>query len=796
MAFLTAHTDTGRRRALLIGTGTYRPGWPDIRRGVEEELRSVRRLFADDLAYEDPAQIRDPTRITLTDGVADWFAGIEWEPQDAAVVYYTGHAVIAGNALQLVTSDIALGEEHKALDAVDLARWIWGGTGGSCRHVLLILDTCHSGAAATQLLGAARSIQESIGGNERAGELYVITTARSVEDAGPGWFAERLESVTRKGKGAGPSEEWLRPDSLLSAINTVDAAMPLAARQHADITGRGEGEFRFFPNPRWDPHLHPSMDPAQRRRALQRIQSRALTTHWEPHARGVSIDTEPGWYFTGRGTLLRAMTSWLASSEADDCRLILGRPGSGKSAVLSWLAYMSDPRRRMRAAAEGGLEDIDNDLLPPEEAIDLAVHARAKSATELVLEIATGLDLKLAVDGDADTMLRDVVNALEAIGRVVVVVDAIDEADNPYQAAANLRYLAEEAPQLRVLAGARGGDPSPGQLVSRLGGRFSAMDLDSPQYGSSQEIAMYVTRYLLRRQGSPYRGADHTSLVSEIAHEVAKRARGSFLIASATSHMLATSDGVIRRREISDLPATLGQTFDAEIARFPTAERMSAMAVLSAFAFAEGRGLPRALCAPLATALAGRPLTDADVDHWLGSAEFYVVTDDAAGEARYRLHHEEFASYIRNRVVDRLGYSVTQRIIADVLSRSAGTPPDWFTAHPYIRRHLPIHAVEGGELESYADDPSFLVAVDPTALLEAARRARRSGMHGTEWVRRLLRLAYHRIHDEAKPAERASHLQFAARQLGDHGMADDIAATIELPWVTTWAAMTPDSRQH
>ena len=42
-----------------------------------------------------------------------------------------------------------------------------------------------------------------------------------------------------------------------------------------------------------------------------------LHQHWRPRARGVTQDTIPGWYFTGRTALLRELTDWLEAGVPD-----------------------------------------------------------------------------------------------------------------------------------------------------------------------------------------------------------------------------------------------------------------------------------------------------------------------------------------------------------------------------------------------------------------------------------------------------------------------------------------------
>ena len=65
--------------------------------------------------------------------------------------------------------------------------------------------------------------------------------------------------------------------------------------------------------------------------------------HWQPRARGVSIDSERGWRFRGRTTALTRIMSWLDRASPDRQVLVVtGSPGVGKSAVLGRVVTTAD----------------------------------------------------------------------------------------------------------------------------------------------------------------------------------------------------------------------------------------------------------------------------------------------------------------------------------------------------------------------------------------------------------------------------------------------------------------------
>ncbi len=67
---------------------------------------------------------------------------------------------------------------------------------------------------------------------------------------------------------------------------------------------------------------------------------------WEPTSRGVEFEFQPGWYFTGRERVLHELSRWLQEPKDSDTRVITGRGGSGKSAILSKIVTVSYPAYR------------------------------------------------------------------------------------------------------------------------------------------------------------------------------------------------------------------------------------------------------------------------------------------------------------------------------------------------------------------------------------------------------------------------------------------------------------------
>src|SRR5215475_12707922 len=63
----------------------------------------------------------------------------------------------------------------------------------------------------------------------------------------------------------------------------------------------------------------------------------------EGPARGVAEAHWPGEFFTGRAAALRALAAWIRDDRGDPVKLVVGQPGSGKSAVLGRVGMLADP---------------------------------------------------------------------------------------------------------------------------------------------------------------------------------------------------------------------------------------------------------------------------------------------------------------------------------------------------------------------------------------------------------------------------------------------------------------------
>jgi hypothetical protein len=523
-----------------------------------------------------------------------------------------------------------------------------------------------------------------------------------------------------------------------------------------------------------------------------------LGGHWSPKARGVERDAKRGWYFTGRGQVLRDLAGWLAGGQADGrVRVVTAGPGSGKSAVLARLVTLSDPLYREQ------IPDLDPDdsTVPPAGSIDVAVWARAKTIEDLVAAIAQATE----VDADSPDALID--GLLEGDRPCTIVVDGLDEAVESAGIAGNLlRPLAADAASagVRVLVGSRPGRDD--ELIDALGRDAVRLDLDRPPYLERTDLVEFVNRRLLLADDpaarTPYRGQE--DLAGRVADAVAARAYRTFLVAQLTSKALVQAGSVVDVEapgwELA-FPGSVADAMDGYLNRLAEdaateqerrARKRRLRELLTPLAYAEGDGLPRALWPAAATALADRSYSVEELDWLLDTAADYLVEQATSeGDPVYRLYHEALAEYLRPARIEEK--SALQRRLATALLDAVSKRPDgisraWSAAHPYLTRHLATHAAVAGLLDELLDDPGFLLAADSARLLRALPTANTpAGRQAAE----VYRLAVHQLRD--RPVEEAAaYLEFAARQQ----RADDLADRIERlglaqPWSVRWAAWQP-----
>jgi WD40 repeat protein len=775
----------GQRALLAVGTASYdSPAFEQLDK-VPDSLQAIvgaLRTLGFTAAAQAPGYRLDPTLAGLRAAVREAAAAAP-----VVVLYYTGHGTDQErNTYYLVTKDSWPTDlSESALPARDLLRLftVHDGQGQLIADqptVLVILDCCYSGSAGmTMLEDALHGI-----GNPHT---WMIASAGPLEYARQGLFAKAFRQVLERPT-VGPSQRFVDPLTIVEAIND---ACDGKAGQQAWLFQPATGAARippFFPNPGFQAGLAGLTVADQQ--------------HWISRVRGGPEESTTGFYLTGKTGRLRAagdLVAWMCDPGRHGLALVTGSPGTGKSALLALPTLLTERSWRedlLRAAAPGSLIARAGRLLPLETRVS-AVHARGLNTDQAAGAIAHAL-------GRQATSASGLLEALDITPQQderVILVDAVDEATSPTTLLGGLLVPLSRQPGLRVAAGTRR-HVLPDAIAADL-----IIDLDTSTYQDPQALADYVQRLLTAAEEpgliTPYQAgflADGDELQAEITAEVAAAiaqqatARdggpqsfliGRLLALSARSReepVDVTSEGWQ-----SELPATVAEAFDEDLARLGDKQRLARI-LLAALAWAKGPGLPwENIWAPVARAIAAfldpacLPVGDDDIRWLLGKAGAYVVEDLGSGErSAYRPFHDLLAAHLRGEPApDAAGTSETaawmrrragiEQVITDALLSTVpvgdGGQRDWLYAHPYLRTYLAQHAAAAGpaSLAALVADMDFLSVADPVTLITLLSPAVRE----TRELARTYRRARPLLGDD--PAANAAYLQEAARALTSAG---------------------------
>ena len=177
-----------------------------------------------------------------------------------------------------------------------------------------------------------------------------------------------------------------------------------------------------------------------------------------------------------------------------------------------------------------------------------------------------------------------------ARGHPVVLLDALDETEQPGTVAGQLvTELARHG--LRLLIGTRE------HLVKTIASPSLVVDLDTQPYADARALTDYITQLLVASHEpgltTPYQPLQHRDgdTLATIAAAVSTKAAGSFLIGQLIALALRGRDRVVDTGHLDDIPASVGEAFDADLARLG-GWSACARGLLTALAWAKGPGLP------------------------------------------------------------------------------------------------------------------------------------------------------------------------------------------------------------
>ncbi|WP_371551498.1 caspase family protein [Streptomyces sp. NBC_00554] len=783
----------GRRFLITAGVETYQDSGITDLPGAVRDAKRVRELL-EPMGYTHvlPSLVRNPTRAMLAEDIENWAEQTLLGPQDIVVVYFAGHGIRGQDRHYLQCTDSQAGRRARALPAEDLARpLVMSGVG----HLLVMLDTCYAGAGTQDINRMAGDLAHLH--RERANRWH-LAAARAKDRAKDHAFVDALtDAFTNLRHGA--TQQFMSVREVTDRVNAYFAEhRPL--QQARLTTSETDGKDPFFPSRIFIPGLpEDGIDLA----ALARLRRRHAG-FFGPRSRGVEHAGEHGDYFTGRTRALDELEAFLTTPAAEHdrkARVVSGKPGSGKSALLGRLltrcgpahpqpAAAPPPAAPHRASSANGGSQLRPISLPV-----IVLHARRAPLEDLTADLAAALGLP------ADAGRDDILTVLGArTDPVAVVVDSLDEAGTAGDARESLRVARELLQPLSVLPSVRLVIGTRHPQIRALGHAVHLIDLDEPAYLTTGDISAYAQALLEDAQDphsrSPYR--DRHDLAATVAEGIARRAGSSFLVARMTARALVHGQihidtGQPGWRE--HLPSDAGEAFDAYLDRFDT-HRPKVERLLRPLAYAQGAGLPwSTLWAPLAEALSGVPCSNDDLD-WLHTHAGAYITETASPDgSAYRLFHETMAEHLR-----RPGREADDHaLIARTLARMVPTDPatnltDWPAAHPYIPRHLATHAAAGDILNDFVRDAEYLIHAHPAHLLNAFALHTPAMQTADARLAAAIYRASANIHSTLTPNQRRDILAIDAARYQQPHLAARLSRS--RPWTPRWATGTLVNPAH
>ncbi|WUD70694.1 hypothetical protein OG937_02855 [Streptomyces sp. NBC_00510] len=586
----------------------------------------------------------------------------------------------------------------------------------------------------------------------------------------------------------------------------------------------------FFPNPSYRPGRgHPaatrSLPPEVARLADWAVDPMHFMRR-AGAAEAVHRDWTDG-YFSGRAPQLRTFSCWLDdTTTGPGVRVITGKPGVGKSAVLGILVCAAHPAlRRHTRPLWSGL----GSAAPGENERIAVIHARRLTLDDIVASLARQLRDMSAPDVDSGigTEIRDITeNPADYLmarlpgdrGHVTVVLDALDEAQRPGDISAALleplaRYALSPGSRLRLLVGTRD-DERVHNLLALAQGANGHTDLSAiPPDQVCEDLVAYVER-LLEASNSYAAGTLRTvrkALAVAIAETLTQRGAtgdavalewGEFLTAGLYVHyLLNLSQPPTSPEKAARLgravPRSLPALLELDLER--NAGQLLLRPVLTALAFAQGRGMPEGVLAHAASAFTtadDSPLPLLDLYALLGGeARFYLHRDiDEDGTTLYRLFHEELASWLRtSRIQPQHQDSHTtvaqspdsaerlyQRLMSCVPRDVAGRT-QWHLVAPYLLRHMAQHALDAGCVDALLEDASCLQYCDPHSLANVLTHVRSDQARLNAAIYRVSSGVHHRL----SPTERGQILALDAARFGEEPLRRKLLSGSG--WRVLWA---------
>ena len=702
--------------------------------------------------------------------------------------------------------------------------------GGDCGPVLFVLDVCHAGAAVgyqlQQLVDAERQV------------AWVLAATSGADPAYDGRLTRALRQVLDRFRSGelrvDPSVRFIPLRRLFGEVDRLVREQSRGSYEqkiqssyvplHLDID-----QLEFFPNPGWDPALQGD----DARGAAATDLATLLDEAFDPRhfmrragaAEAVFGQVGRG-FFHGRAEQLRQLRGWVMGA-GPSLRMVTGKPGVGKSALLGVVVCAAHPALRERT------RDLWDRLadMPPQvpEGCLAVVHARRRTVAQIIASIAR--QWQLPDPGESDVgdgepwtgqqLIAALRQSLAGPGGVgvtrLLVVDAVDETDKPGDLVAGV---------LSALAAARGEDGGPlcqmliagrneahlRPLIDAAAATGGLIDLGAIPRGQLRPaLAVYVKDLL--GYGTPYEMLPYARAAEVLAETIAgtlttgpgsdtdpaPQRWGEFLVAGLYVRYVLDLQPVqelARARELGQaVPRDLRGVLDLDLDRpIPGLDVHVLQAVARALAFVEGSGMPERVAQHAAAAFLPSKghLVGLDSDETrkaLDRLRFYLRRDvDLDGSTLYRLFHQGLADQLRAGAGEDTaavtGPGPATRVWQHLYSMTPAGPDgsrQWQHADPYLLRHAAQHAAGAGRLEDLLQDTGFLTYAEPANLASLLAALPTGAAGGAADAYR----ASYATHSRQPPASRAQILAVDAARYGNLDLARRLSSAAI--WQPVWA---------
>ncbi|MCX3063066.1 AAA family ATPase [Streptomyces beihaiensis] len=727
---------TAGRRLVVVSVDDYKKGNAEFTQAIRAQVSVVTDWLASPVLAEehrftvsradDLHSVQDLKRFLAEQDL------VETPADEALVVYVTGHGMSTGARNHYLmfayTKEDAL--ERTAFPTREI---VSAALHSPAEHVLVLVDSCFAGA----LREDVASIVSEMSPERRATRtVAVVASADLHEQPATGEFSEVISRVLARlgDESLGIVGSHLSFEQWGKLLDQASAQDPqrmepqwLWPHRQRDVPSA------CLPNPRYRP-----AEPLVSAPRVQVSLSRHTLAYWTSRASGRTSDQDPGWYFSGRATLMRSLVSFTRSGTG--VLVVTGTAGSGKSALLARLVTLSDPDFLADPDLASMAQALPQDVRPAEGAVDIALLARAKTSMTLLQDLFAACRLPLP-DDDAP-LLPVLLQHLDERARVTVVLDGLDEAADPAACIADVVLPLARSHRVRLLLGIRSSigfdgyatdlDEDADQLLATL---LSALQEDTlqdvphdvlrtDQSEAHTDISAYVTSLLLSGT-SPYR--DRVNTAEATARIVAEGVWPSFLDARLAAAQLRAAPTVQDLNEdawlerLEDGTTGLLREDLQHVARDTGTPARLLLTVLRATAFAPGAGLPWAEVWPavvraiLAEDGRGEDAEDLDLDEAVRTFRSsrlvgYLTEGQEDGRTVYRPVHQRVAEKLLTEPDQLLDIEVVggvrplpttrrvHRAIAEALGELAERDRP-HAPHPYVLRHLAAHADAAGVLD-------------------------------------------------------------------------------------------------